>query len=282
MYVLTPVYAFFPLRHVIIDSRHSKIYLNFVCWHTYHTHYSDVTWCSWRLKLSVALDENIVSVTDAIHKYKGHPSVEQIKKHYSDDIRNFYFQSVDADSLMLMIKKHDSKKAIGYDNIPGKVIKIAHQELANPLCNLINHSMKMKCFPSIMKFAEVTPVYRKENNLKRDNYRPLSIVTVITKLYENVLNTQMVNHFYVMFNELLAAFRKFYSCQTLLIKFIKNLKSALDKGHKIGNVYMDLSKAFDCLSHGLLIAKLHANSLSEAACETMLDYLKGRKQWVKI
>ena len=65
----------------------------------------------------------------------------------------------------------------------------------------------------------------------------------------------MVDHFYVLINELLAAFRKSYSCQTLFIKFIEDLKSALDKGHKIGTVYMDLSKAFDCLPHGLLIAK---------------------------
>ena len=133
-----------------------------------------------------------------------------------------------------------------------------------------------------MKSAEVTPVYKKENNLKRDNYRPVSILTVISKLYETVLNTQMVIHFHALFNELLAAFRKSYSCQTLLITFIEDLKFALDKGHKIGTVYMDLSKAFDCLPHGLLIAKLHAYGLSEAACETMFDYSKDRKQRVKI
>ena len=133
-----------------------------------------------------------------------------------------------------------------------------------------------------MKSAEVTPIYKKENNLKRDNYRPVSILTVISKLYETVLNTQMVDHFYALFNELLAAFRKSYSCQTLLIKFIEDLKFALDKGHKIGTVYIDLSKAFDCLPHGLLIAKLHAYGLSEAARETMFDYLKDRKQRVKI
>ena len=142
--------------------------------------------------------------------------------------------------------------------------------------------MKLKCFPSILKYAEVTPIYKKENNLKRDNYRPVSILTVISKLYETVLNTQMVDHFYALFNEFLVAFRKSYSCQTLLIKFIEDLKFALDKGHKIGTVYMDLSKAFDCLPHGLLIAKLHAYGLSEAACETMFDYFKDRKQRVKI
>ena len=66
----------------------------------------------------IGFDENIVSVTDAIQKYKAHPSVEQIKKHYSDDIRNFDFQSMDANLVMLLIKKLDSKKAIGYDDIP--------------------------------------------------------------------------------------------------------------------------------------------------------------------
>ena len=88
--------------------------------------------------------------------------------------------------------------------------------------------------------------------------------------------------FYVLFNELLAAFRKSYSRQTLSIKFIEDIKSALDKGHEIGTVYMDLSKALDCLPHGLLIAKLHAYGLSEAPCETMFDYLQDRKQRVKI
>ena len=73
-------------------------------------------------------------------------------------------------------------------------------------------SMKLRCFPGIMKSAEVAPLYKKDNNLKRDNYRPVSILTVISKLYETVLNTQMVDHFYVLFNELLAAFRKSYSC----------------------------------------------------------------------
>ena len=123
----------------------------------------------------------------------------------------------------------------------------------------------------------------KKDNLKRDNYRPVSILTVIWKLHETVLNTHMVDHFYVIFNELLAAFRKSYSCQNSWIKFIEDLKSAVDKGHKkIWTVYMDLSKAFDCLPHGLLIAKLHAYGLSDVACETMFDNLQDRKQRVKI
>ena len=107
----------------------------------------------------IGFDEDIVSVADAINKYNVHPSIEKIKLYYENDIKNFDFQTVDADTVMLMIKNLDSKKATGCD-IPGKLIKVAHRELATPLCNLINHSMKLKCFPSIMKSAEVTPIYK--------------------------------------------------------------------------------------------------------------------------
>ena len=133
-----------------------------------------------------------------------------------------------------------------------------------------------------MKCAEISPVYKNTDNLKKNNYRPVSVLTAISKTYETVLNDQMVNHFRALFNDLLSAFRKLYSCQTLLIRFIEDLKSALDKNMKIVAVFMDLSKAFDCLPHGLLIAKLHAYGLSTAACHLMFSYLKGRRQRVKI
>ena len=109
----------------------------------------------------IGFDEHIVSVADPINEYNTHPSIEKIKQYCENDIRSFDFQTVDADTVMLMNKNLDSKKATGYDNIPGKLFKVAHRELANPLCNLINHPMKLKWFPCIMKSAEVTPVYKK-------------------------------------------------------------------------------------------------------------------------
>ena len=71
---------------------------------------------------------------------------------------------------MSMIKNIKPRKATGYDNIPGKLIEITHHELSIPLCDLINKSMKLRCFPGIMKSAVVAPLYKKDNNLKRDKY----------------------------------------------------------------------------------------------------------------
>ena len=92
----------------------------------------------------------------------------------------------------------------------------------------------------------------------------------------------MLDHFREIFDVLLSAYRRHYSCQTILLKFVEDVKSALDGGNKMGTVFMDLSKAFDCLPHGLLIAKLYAYSFSMSACEPKSNYLSNRQQCVKI
>ena len=183
---------------------------------------------------------------------------------------------------MQMIKNINPRKATGCDNIPGKLIRIAFREISIPICFLLNDSITAKRFPSIMKYADVSPCFKKEDNLFKGNYRPVSLLTVISKLYESVLNNHMVNHFSELFNILLSVFRKHYNCQSLLLRLIKDIKSALDKGHKTGTVCMDLFKAFDCLPHALLLATLNAYGLSTAACELMSSYLNQRMQRVKI
>ena len=124
---------------------------------------------------------------------------------------------------MIILKNINPTKATGYDLIPGKLIRIAHRELSAPLCHIINTSINLRSFPGIMKCAEVSPVYKNTDNLKKNNYRPVSVLTAISKTYETVLNDQMVNHFHALFNDLLSAFRKLYSCQTLLLRFIEDL-----------------------------------------------------------
>ena len=96
------------------------------------------------------------------------------------------------------------------------------------------------------------------------------------------MNEQLSDYFITILNKLLCAFRKNYSCQSLLVKMVDEWKMALDKRYITGTVFMDLSKAFDCLPHGLLIAKCHAYGLSAPACELLTDYLSHRKQRVKI
>ena len=125
-------------------------------------------------------------------------------------------------------------------------------------------------------------LHKKEDSLNKTNFRPVSILTGISKLYESVVNDQLLKYFSRLFNDLISAYRKGYSCQSLLVKCIDNWKNALDKQQHIGALFMDLSKAFDCLPHGLTIANLHAYGLELPACKLLFSYLRGRKQRVKI
>ena len=133
-----------------------------------------------------------------------------------------------------------------------------------------------------MKLAEVSPSYKKADNLVKGNYRPVSALTTLSKLYESTMNDQLFKHFVSIFNKLLSAFRKGHSCQTLPVKCIEDWKSALDQNKHIGVLFTDLSKAFDCLPHSLLLAKLRACGLDIPACNLIASYLSNRKQRVKI
>ena len=84
------------------------------------------------------------------------------------------------------------RKATGYDNIPAKLLRLAHNELTYPITNLVNNSMAMSTFPGQLKCAELSPLYIKEDNLNKKNFRPVSILTSISKLYEYVVNDQLL------------------------------------------------------------------------------------------
>ena len=96
------------------------------------------------------------------------------------------------------------------------------------------------------------------------------------------MNDQLFCHFVAIFNKLLSAFRNGHSCQTLLVKCIEDWKTALDQNKHVGVLFTDLSKAFDCLPHNLLLAKLRAYGLDISACSLIASYLSNRRQRVKI
>ena len=145
-----------------------------------------------------------------------------------------------------------------------------------------NNSVLESIFPSDLKFAEVSSVFKKKDNLNKVNYRPVSILIALSKIYEKAMSLQLTDYFNHIFAALLSAFRKGYSCQSTLLNVIEHFKCALDRGEYIACISMDISKAFDCLPHCLTICKLHAYGLSRDACTLIASYLYQRKQRVKI
>ena len=133
-----------------------------------------------------------------------------------------------------------------------------------------------------MKKAQVVPIHKKNSILDKGNYRPVSVLPTISKIYERAINVQLSEHFKNLFNPFLAAFRAGYGCQSTLLKVIEDWKKALEENKYIGAILMDLSKAFDCLPHDLLLLKLHEYGLAPKALTLIKSYLENRLQCVKL
>ena len=149
-------------------------------------------------------------------------------------------------------------------------------------CNIINCDIKENSFSDSAKITSVRPIYKKKARHEIESYRSVSILNASSKIYERYIHnslTPFVDNFLSVF---ISAYRKTYSTKHVLIRLIENWRKSLDNHRFVGAVLMDLSKAFDCIPHELLIAKMHAYGFSMNSLIFFYSYLKRRKQNVRI
>ena len=183
---------------------------------------------------------------------------------------------------MKELNKLDTNKAIQNTDIPTKLIKensdIYKIFIFENLNNCISHSI----FPTSIKSTIITPVHKKSPNTSRDNFRSVSILPNISKIYDIVMFKQMSEFFEPILSKYQCGFRKGFSAQHCLLAMLEKWKSAVDNKKTFGALLTDLSKAFDCPSHDLLIAKLNAYGFRLPALRLAQSYLTKRKQKTKI
>ena len=217
-----------------------------------------------------------------IDRYESHPSILQIKEQMNDINTNFEFQQATEAEITSYLTSLNPNKPPGYDKIPPKLVKFSSDILSKPLTMIINSGIRTHIFPENEKIASVTPVYKSGDKLRKENYRPISILNVFSKVFERFLYNQLNAHFNNILSQFLSAYRKHFSTQHVLLRIIENWKLHLDNNKIVGAILMDLSKAFDCLPHELIIAKLAAYGLGKRALQVIFSYLKNRKQSVKV
>ena len=133
-----------------------------------------------------------------------------------------------------------------------------------------------------IKKADVSPVFKKGNHNDKANYWPVSILPWFSKTYERLIYNQINQIKENVLSIFQCCFRKRYSTQHVLIPIIEKARKILDKGGTFGALLTDLSKAFDCMTHDLLIAKLYALNFDVNVLNLIFDYLTGRRQRAKI
>ena len=135
-------------------------------------------------------------------------------------------------------------------------------------------------FPGERKEGEITSLFKNQDALTKKNYRPITILTSESKIFERIMCEQI--KVFLPFSHYLCGFREGYSTQHALLRLLETCKEFLDKKGYVGAVLMDLSKAFDCLDHDLLLAKLDAYGFSRNALILICSYLSDRRQRVKV
>ena len=182
--------------------------------------------------------------------------------------------------MSLKIKKYQAKGAI--DSIPSKILRDNLDIFTDVLQQHLNASIDNGIFHTVLKRGEVTCVFKANDQMTKSNYRPITVLSAAAKVYERLMSEQMAAYWETFLSPYLCRFRKGYNTQQALVRFVEKCKSVLDKKGFAGAILMDLSKAFDCLNHDLLIAKLSAYGFTRPALKLIHTYLHERQQRVKI
>ena len=176
----------------------------------------------------------------------------------------------------------DGKKVNLTGDIPADILKRCVDSYNSVLAKILNTSLERGCFPNQFILAEVTPVFKKEDELNKDNYRSVNVLSNASKIFERIVFKQMNLFFESRFSTLSAGFRKSHSTQNALLNMTEKWKHAVDESKKVGTIFMGLYKAFDTLNHNLLLAKLNAYGFSFNAMKFIQSYLSERFQMVNI
>ena len=222
------------------------------------------------------------TVKEIVEKYIDHPIIVKIREHKPCTIGSFSLPLATKEEISKIMKDIDISKSCGPDKIPPKFIKISADILDTPLASIINDSVLNNRFYDNAKNANVPPIFKKDNRSCKLNYRPVSLLNILSKVLERWTKDKIEPFVNEILSKFISAYRKKYSSNHVLLRLLEEWKKHLDDKMFVGAVLMDLSKAFDCIPHDLLIAKMEAYGFEFDTLVFFYSYLKRRKQNVKI
>lgn len=194
----------------------------------------------------------------------------------------FDFVTVNSDKVSEAIDSIKSKSSAGHDEMSSRSLKNLKNCFLEPLCIIFNQCIRKNIFPDNLKIAKVKPLFKKADNTRLENYRPISLLPAISKVFERLIHNQLVSYFEEnnLFYKFQYGYRKYHSTEFAAAHFVDSILKNLDVDIKTISVYMDLSKAFDTLDYSILLYKLRYYGLSESALLLLKSYLSNRKQYI--
>ena len=217
--------------------------------------------------------------------------IPRTDKHFSEYISRFHsnekftFREATDIEVLKAINKLKNKKSTGFDNFSTKLIKSIKSTIVPIITKIFNQSVNCERFPSKLKIAKVVPVFKKGDPTLFENFRPISLLPTISKIFEQLLHNQIC--LYLESNQLLSqnqfGYRKGHSTDLACATITEQVVKKLDRGINTVAIFMDLSKAFDTIDHTILLKKLEISfGFSSTSIKLVQSYLTNRVQFVNI
>ena len=191
------------------------------------------------------------------------------------------FKCITDNDTQRAIDKLENKSSSGHDGISNKLLKLLKIELSKSLTLIINQMITTGIFPDSFKISKITPLFKKGDVSMLSNYRPISLLPTISKIFERILYNQLYDYFNS--NNLLAeeqyGFRTNHSTEYAAVKLVDNVSKEMELGNTPTALYIDLSKAFDTLSFDILLYKLNYYGIKDNAFKLLKNYLTNRRQY---
>ena len=196
---------------------------------------------------------------------------------------SFKLRSVSYKGTLQEVKGIRNDCFTGNDNIPITLVKLVAENIAMPLTYIINECIRLFVFPIEWKFVRISVIPKTDNPTTSNDYRPISILPVLSKVFERLIMKQLCNFIEInnIYFSTQAGYRRNYSTNTILIK-MRDILNAMNKGEVTLSILADFSKAFDTVDYTVLIKKLSKLNMSPEFLHLILSYISARSQYVQI
>lgn len=195
----------------------------------------------------------------------------------------FKFDEISINTVRNVINKMKNKNSKDHYNISINIIKNIKNLIIVHLTSLFNQCIKSGIYPDILKVTKVIPIH-KGGSLNKSNFRPISLVPIISKIFETCLKNQITQHFEnnKLFYRNQFGFRSKMTTNDAIIHLINRIVYGNEKRDYVGVTFCDLQKAFDCVSHQVLLDKLEFYKFDTNSCNLIKSFLKHRQQYTCI
>ena len=198
--------------------------------------------------------------------------------------KKLVFSDTTKSEVSKLIRNLKNKKASGFDLISNCIVKCSSKIIGPVLVDLFNKCMQVGFFPDTFKTAKVIPIFKKGDHGEVSCYRPISLLPVLGKLYEKIIAVRTIRHFndHNLFSKHQFGFREGFTTEYAMLDIFEKLLYNLDNGLSSCAVFLDLAKAFDSVSHSILLQKLSIYGIRDNSLKLFESYLDSRKQFVEI